>query len=105
VDGDLSDDQPAVSGRITAEDYRDASGMMQPYPGRWAVPNEGLLVYDVYAKSAQKLVDAYEVSIQGFDDLLLQVSPIQNGWSVIGRTDKYLPAATMAVTSVSESEL
>ena len=34
----------------------------------------------------------------GFGDRLLQLSPVENGWAVIGRTDKYLAAA--AVTAI-----
>lgn len=103
--GDASADDEAISGRISPADYAAASGMIQPYSGEWAIPSEGLLVYDHYKKSAEKLGDAYEVSISGFDDRLLQVSPVRKGWSVIGRTDKYLSAATVKVLSVSEHEL
>lgn len=83
---------------FTAADYAEAGGMIQPYPGLWKVPAEGLLVYDWYNRTAKKLDDGYEVSLKGFDYRVLQFSPIQHGWSVVGRTDKYLSAA--AVTSV-----
>jgi hypothetical protein len=69
------------------------------------VPQEGLVVYDWDAGQARKLVGEYPVSIQGFGERLLQVSPIQHGWSVIGRTDKYLPAAAVEVLACSDRRL
>lgn len=92
-------------GKITPEDYQSVSAMIQPYTGAWEVPAEGLLVYDFYLKKAELLKDAYRVSINGFGDRLLQVSPIKHGWSVIGRTDKYLSAATIEILSVSDRQL
>jgi hypothetical protein len=44
---------------VTPDDYAHASGMMQPYPGRWKAPAEGLIVYDWYAGKAQKLDKKY----------------------------------------------
>ncbi|VGO18663.1 Sip1-related alpha-galactosidase [Pontiella sulfatireligans] len=83
---------------FTEADYAEAGGMIQPYSGPWSAPDEGLLVYDWYNKSARKMEAGCEVSLVNFDYRVLQLSPIQNGWSVVGRTDKYLSAA--AVKSV-----
>jgi hypothetical protein len=87
-----------LSGSITTDDYRSSSALIQPYPGRWDVPEEGLLVYDHTTGKASKLDKEYKVTLKGFSDRLIQISPITNGWSVIGRTDKYLSAGT--VTSI-----
>lgn len=94
-----------LEGSITPEDYQSAPGMIQPYPGKWEIPDEGLVVYDHYNGKAEKLDKEYRVSIEGFGDRLLLVSPIQHGWSVIGRTDKYLSAATVEILSVSNRQL
>lgn len=78
---------------LTASDYSEASGMIQPYPGSWAVPEDGLVVYDWYAGTARELGDGFGISLMGFDFRALQMSPIVDGVAVIGRTDKYLAAA------------
>lgn len=99
--GDAKDDNPEYATTIVAADYAAAGGMIQPYPGTWKAPDEGLVVYDYYEGTAQQLGKGYGVSIKGFGDRLLQLSPIENGWSVIGRTDNYLPAA--AVQSIEST--
>jgi hypothetical protein len=79
--------------------------MIQPYPGKWKVPDEGLVVYDWYAGKAQKLDEQYTFELTGFSDRLLHLCPIQEGWAVIGRTDKYLSPAAVEVLSVTNNEL
>ena len=80
--------------------------MIQPYPGEWEVPAEGLLVYDHQTKSAKRLPkDGYGVELAGFGAHLIQFSPIQNGWSVIGRTDKYLSAAAVEILECGKKKL
>ncbi|MFZ9935784.1 MAG: sulfatase-like hydrolase/transferase [Luteolibacter sp.] len=103
--GDGEGTGPELSAAITADDYASASAMVQPYAGPWEVPQEGLVVYDWDAGQARKLDGQYPVSIRGFGERLLQVSPIQHGWSVIGRTDKYLPAAAVEVLACSDRQL
>ena len=93
--GDAKNDNPEFSTPIVPADYTAAGGMMQPFSNDWKLPKEGLVVFDYYKGTAQKLGAGYEVSIEGFGDRLLQLSPISNGWAVIGRTDKYLPAAAV----------
>jgi hypothetical protein len=90
---------------VTSDDYTHAGAMMQPYPGKWKVPDEGLVVYDWYAGKAEKLGDHYAFELKGFSDRLLHLCPIQKGWAVIGRTDKYLSPAAVKVLSVSENKL
>jgi hypothetical protein len=88
-----------LSTTITPNHYRQSASMIQPMPGPWAVPKEGLLLYDWTTKKAELLGERYEVTMSEFGVSLMQVSPIYSGWSVIGRIDKYLPAA--AITAVS----
>ncbi|MHC4338504.1 MAG: Sip1-related alpha-galactosidase, partial [Planctomycetota bacterium] len=90
---------------VTKRDYTHASGMIQPYPGKWKVPQEGLVVYDWYAGKAEKFGDKYTFELKGFSDRLLHLCPIQKGWSVIGRTDKYLSPAAVEVLSATNDEL
>ncbi len=97
--GGTGDDEEELSTSITPEDYANASAMIQPWPGPWDLPGDGLLVYDWYSGQAARLDGEHEVTIKGFGDRLLQVSPIVNGWAVIGRTDKYLSAAAVEVVS------
>ena len=78
---------------FTAADYADSSAMIQPYPGKWKTPEEGLLVYDWYNKTARVLGSGYDVSLKSFDYRILQFCPIKHGWAVIGRSDKYLSAS------------
>ncbi|NOQ41067.1 MAG: hypothetical protein GQ563_01005, partial [Desulfuromusa sp.] len=102
---DTNKDPVELSSSITPEDYCSASAMIQPYPGDWKLPEEGLLVYDFTTKSAEKMGKEYKVTLKGFSDRLLQVSPIKNGWSVIGRIDKYLSAPTVEIVSCDKTQL
>jgi len=90
---------------VTKQDYACASGMIQPYPGRWKVPREGLVVYDWYAGKAEKLGEKYTFELKAFSDRLLHLCPIRKDWAVIGRTDKYLSPAAVEVLSVSAKKL
>ncbi len=103
--GDKEQDLVELSGTISPDHYRDVSGMIQPYPGKWEMPKEGLVLYDDETKTAEKFDKEYKITIKGFGDRFFQVSPIQNGWSVIGRTDKFLSAATVEILSCSDNEL
>lgn len=94
-----------LSGTLSPQDYQEASGLIQPYEGNWPIPQEGLVIYDYAAQKAEKFSATHEVSIKGFGDHLLQVSPIKDGWSMIGRSDKYLSAATFEVLSQDKQEL
>ncbi len=94
-----------LSTTITAGDYACAPAMVQPYPGRWEVPAEGLFVYDWQRKTGRPLGAGYEVTIAGFGHCLLQLSPIVEGWALVGRVDKYLPAAGVKLLSLSPNEM
>ncbi len=85
---------------VRTEDYIQASAMIQPYPGKWKVPQEGLVVFDWYDQKAWRLEGQYSFELNGFSDRLLHLCPIRDGWAVIGRTDKYLcPAAVEVISS------
>jgi len=96
--------KPATA-TVTPDDYRHASALIQPYPGPWEVPEEGLLAYDWYARTARKLGRRLRVEIEGFNDRLLLLCPIRSGWAVVGRPDKYLSPAAVEVLSVEPQKV
>jgi hypothetical protein len=93
--GDAKTDAPEYSTTLLPVDYTSAGGMIQPYSGDWQLPVEGIVVFDHDETSARSLGSGHDVTLRGFGDRLLQLSPIENGWAVIGRTDKYLSAAAV----------
>lgn len=90
---------------ITPDDYANATGMMQPYLGRWKVPSEGLFVYDWYKSTGTLMQDKFQVEIDGFGDKLYLISPVINGWSLVGRTDKYLASSAIEDIKYSKEQL
>ncbi|TKG90681.1 hypothetical protein EYV94_22715 [Puteibacter caeruleilacunae] len=79
-----------LTGSITKEDYANAAIMLQPYKGKWDIPKEGIFVYDWYNKKGRLLKEEFNVGITGFNDRLYLLVPVNDGWGIIGRTDKYL---------------
>lgn len=94
----------AIPARITAEDYKSADIMRQGM-GERAIPEEGLVYFDWYAQRGAKLEGRYEFTLNGFVDRLVQLSPIKNGWSVVGRSDKYLSATAVKDVRYSDNQL
>ncbi|QXP66388.1 Sip1-related alpha-galactosidase [Polaribacter sp. AHE13PA] len=90
---------------ISLKDYPNAGGMIQPFKGLWEIPKGGILLYDAYNKIAKPLTDDFEFELKTREERLFQLSPIVNGWSVIGNSDKYLSAGTVEVTSINENEI
>jgi hypothetical protein len=101
----LTDPVKQIEGYVCAEDYADASIMMQPHPGRWAQPKEGLLVYDWRERKAERLQGTFKFALPGFQDRFFLLCPILDGWAVVGRTDKYLSPAAVEVTRCTRDEL
>ena len=101
----LTDPVKPIEGFVRAGDYTDASIMMQPYPGKWTKPREGLVVYDWRERKAQRLNGAVQFAISGFEDRFFLLCPIEEGWAVVGRTDKYLSPAAVEVTRRTRGEL
>ena len=90
-----------IKTEVTAADYTHASGMVQPYPGPWELPKEGLVLFDWRKGAGVKLDKPYSVELNGFSDRLFLLAPIRNGWAVIGARDKYL--SPVAIKSVDAS--
>ncbi|CAA6691837.1 MULTISPECIES: Sip1-related alpha-galactosidase [unclassified Lentimonas] len=89
---------------FTAKDYSYA-GELLSNGAAWTTPTEGLLVYDREAKSVVELGQGFSTEVSNFDAKLFLLYPKTKGWVVIGRSDKYLPAAAVEVTSVSDSQI
>lgn len=94
-----------VQTSIKPSDYANASGMLQPYEGQWELPAEGILLYDYLDKKAVVLKEEYAFSLKTREEKLLQLSPIQKGWSVIGRPDKYLAASTFDLLEIKQETI
>ena len=95
-----------LKGNISFEDYKQAPAMMQPLPGLWKNPGEGLVIYDWKDETGRILDESgLDFEIEGFGYKLFLVSPIESGWSLIGRTDKFLSPSTVEIKSSTEKEL
>jgi len=98
-------DPPEHEGRISLSDYQNAGGMIQPYPGLWEVPEEGLYMYEQFTGKGQLFGKEYKPKFAHLTDQLIQLSPIVDGWSIVGRTDKYLSAAAVEVLARDKDSL
>jgi len=94
-----------LSSGFTAKDYSHAGELLQPNSGPWTVPNEGILVYDSQTKTVIDLDTKFSTQIDNFDAELFLLYPKIKGWAVIGRSDKYLPAAAVKIKSVSHNKI
>jgi len=102
----LTEPQQEVRGQISADDYPHASAMLQPYPGPWPAPREGLVLYDWRAAAAKKLEGTESFSLRNFnEDRLFLLCPIVDGWAIIGRSDKYLSPAAVELVSRNAGEI
>lgn len=86
----LYDKPVTLEATITAGDYTDASSTIQGLKKQWKVPAEGLFAYNYFEQNGQPLAKGLPVKVTGFDHCYYQLSPIVNGWSVVGATQKYL---------------
>jgi hypothetical protein len=94
-----------VSTAFTVKDYEGAGEFIQPRVKSWKASKEGLVYYDWYEQKGGKLENQYKFDLIGFADKLVQLSPVKNGWSVIGNPKKYLSANTVKSINYSNSEL
>ena len=101
----LTDPEVPVTGYVTPEDYPQASGLIQPATGPRKLPAEGVVLYDWYEKRARPLAGRYEFAMPKFSDRLVLLCPIQSGWAVLGRTDKYLAPAGVEILETTASEI
>lgn len=94
-----------VTSAFTEKDYEAAGEFIQPKAESWKAPSEGLVYYDWYEQKGGKLGSGYKFDLFGFADKLVQLSPVKNGWSVIGNPDKYLSANTVSSIEYADNKL
>lgn len=94
-----------VKTAFTVKDYEAAGEFIQPRVDPWMVPNEGLVYYDWYEQKGGYLKSEYKFDLIGFADKLVQLSPVINGWSVIGNPNKYLSANTVRSIEYADDKL
>jgi len=95
-----------LSAKVTLEDYTQASAMIQPYPGLWELPPEGLVIYDWQEQTGRVLDEkGLPFQIDGFGHKLYLLCPIQRNWAVIGNPDKYLSPSTVDIIEIKEDRL
>ncbi len=100
------DNFATLSTKISTEDYRYSSAMIQPYKGKWDVPDEGLIVYDWKEQKGMKLCDdGIQTEIKGFGHQFFILCPIEKGWSVVGRPDKFLSPSTVEILKVEKEKI
>ena len=101
----FSEGRNTLSSGFQAKDYRHAGELLLPNGEPWPVPEDGLLVYDRETKSISKLGDGFQSEIPNFDARLYLLYPKTKGWAVIGRADKYLPAAAVKIQSIANDQI
>ena len=94
-----------VTSAFRLKDYEVAGEFIQPKAASWKAPKEGLVYYDWYEQKGGKLENEYQFDLIGFADKLVQLSPIKNGWSVIGNANKYLSAAAVKSIEYADKKL
>jgi hypothetical protein len=100
----FSEGGKALSASFSAADYPYAGELLQPAEA-WTQPEEGLLVYDQEKMTVFPMAGNFSTEIANFSAKLYLLYPKAKGWAVIGRTDKYLPAAAVEIQSVSDHEV
>jgi len=100
------DNEAKLTERIFPGDYRYSSAMMQPFDGFWKIPREGLVIYDWKEQKGSKLENiGMDVEITGFGHKLYILCPINKGWAVVGRPDKYLSASTVEILKTKKESI
>jgi len=94
-----------MNASVTAQDFSNASVMMQPNPGPWSVPTEGLVWFEQQTATGGRLGPSLTLDLPGFGDRMVQLSAIRDGWAIIGDRSKYLSAAAVRMTRRSTESL
>ncbi len=94
-----------LNGEVSKNDYPFAAAKEQPFNGLWAQPEEGLVVYDWEAKQGALLDEDYSYSVDRMKGKIFNLAPVNNGWAVIGRADKYIGGCTFSIARCSEESI
>jgi len=90
---------------VSAQDYSAAGLCIQGGKVALQVAADGFYLYDFFAARGKKLDGAEEFDLDGFSDRLLLMVPIEKGWAVIGRADKYLAPASVSQITCEDKKL
>lgn len=101
----LVETETPLSARITPDDYRRRSAMLQPYAGLTPLPDEGLVLWDWYSAHVARLDGDYTFTLENLCDRLIVLLPIHQGWAVGGRFDKYLGPVAVEVMDCTPERL
>ena len=102
----LTEPTVPVRGQVTPADHRDAAGLLDTTRYAWPEAEEGLVVYDWYTDTADLLDEAWSFKLNAFEDQLLLLCPLYNGWALIGDTEKYLcPVGIELIEATRDSAL
>lgn len=101
----LNQNEDDVAAYVSVRDYPFAGGMVQPYNGLWEIPEEGIVLYDYYSGSASILKNDHQFKLGSRKERLFLLNPIKNGWSIVGRPDKFLTASTFDLLDVDEKSV
>jgi hypothetical protein len=100
----LQSTEPAQA-TLSPGDYRFGGIMIQPYEGLWEMPPEGLVVFDRNEGKAWRMMNDFKVTLPRWESRIVHLIPVQDGWAVIGRPDKYLSPATGRRKKSSPNEI
>ncbi|WP_158293191.1 hypothetical protein KFZ70_12525 [Tamlana fucoidanivorans] len=95
----------SIEGTISKKDYQFAAAKEQPYEGLWQLPHEGLVVYDWEARRGVRLNDSYKFLVNNMKGRIFNLSPIENGWAVIGLMNKYVGGCTYTIKENTKNYL
>lgn len=98
----FSENGELLDSEFSPKDYSYAGELLQPKTEPWKIPGDGLIVYDRETKSVVDLGAKYTTKISNFGAKLFLIYPKTKGWAVIGRSDKYLPAAAVSNQTITD---
>lgn len=91
--------------QLSPEDYKYGGTMIQPYEGLWSQPKEGLVAYDYHEGKAWKMKNTFTTSLEKWKTKIVHLIPVNDGWAIIGRPDKYLSPASCQITERSRKKI
>ncbi len=100
----LAPRKASVTAEIRLRDYADAFAYLAEKP---AAPKE-VALFDQTAQRGCPMLSEGSVSafeLPAFSDRLFILAPVQNGWAVVGRSDKYLTSNLVAAIKTSGNRL
>ncbi|WP_430974196.1 Sip1-related alpha-galactosidase [Sunxiuqinia rutila] len=91
--------------KLSPEEYRYGGTMIQPYKGLWESPKEGLVAFDYHEGKAWKMTETFSTKLPMWKTKIIHLIPVQDGWAIIGRPDKYLSPASCEIVKRSAKKI